>query len=87
MRAQIPLTLMIVMCAGSGQGLAMRSEPLIIDHTCVEITQIPEWAIIQAKQRLHIAYSHTSHGSQVTTGMTGLVAFANKGGKGLTLEK
>lgn len=39
----------------------------------------------QAKDSLHIAYGHTSHGSQLTTGMSGLVGFANGGGKGLSL--
>ena len=58
---------------------------LIIDHTCTDITQIPESAINQAKSSLHIAYGHTSHGSQVTEGMTGLVGFANGGGLGLSL--
>jgi hypothetical protein len=59
--------------------------PIIIDHTCTDITAIPQSAIEQAKSSLHIAYGHTSHGSQLTTGMTALVAFANAGGKGLTL--
>ena len=58
--------------------------PIIIDHTCTDITQIPGTAIEQAKAQLHIAYGHTSHGSQLTTGMTGLVAFANVGGLGLS---
>ena len=56
------------------------SEAIIIDHTCTDITQIPQWAIEQAKITLHIAYGHTSHGSQLTDGMTGLVNFANGGG-------
>ncbi|MBI9090065.1 MAG: hypothetical protein JEZ12_12690 [Desulfobacterium sp.] len=60
-------------------------EPAIIDHTCVDITRIPESAIEQAKSTLHIAYGHTSHGSQVTSGMSGLVEFANNGGLGLAL--
>lgn len=34
---------------------------------------------------LHIAYGHTSHGSQVTDGMSGLVGFADGGGLGLAL--
>lgn len=59
--------------------------PLIIDHTCTDITRLPEAAINQAKANLHIAYGHTSHGSQVADGMTGLVAFANGGGLGLSL--
>lgn len=81
------LVLMNLLAVVTGQGLAVRAEPLIINHTCTALPAIPEWAIIQAKQRLHIAYGHTSHGSQITTGMTGLVAFANGGGKGLKLKK
>jgi len=69
----------------NGQSPAARIEPLIVDHTCMDIAQIPEWAIVQAKSALHIAYAHTSHGRQITTGMDGLVAFANEGGKGLVL--
>lgn len=61
------------------------SSQLIIDHTSTDITQIPQSAIEQAKQQLHIAYGHTSHGSQVTEGMTGFVDFANGGGRGLSL--
>ncbi len=42
---------------------------MIIDHSCLDITSIsPEW-IEQAAATLHIAYGHTSHGSQLTTGM------------------
>ncbi|MFA5113975.1 MAG: hypothetical protein WC529_06765 [Candidatus Margulisiibacteriota bacterium] len=58
---------------------------IIIDHTCTDITQIPQSAIEQAKNTLHIGYGHTSHGSQLSTGMTGLIAFANGGGLGLSL--
>ena len=60
---------------------------IIIDHNCTDITSIPESAINQAKANLHIGYGHTSHGSQLTTGMTGLVAFANNGGLGLSLPQ
>lgn len=58
---------------------------VIINHTCSDITKIPQSAIIQAKSQLHIAYGHTSHGSQITDGMSGLVEFVNNGGKGLSL--
>jgi len=60
------------------------SQGTIIDHTCTDITAIPQSAIEQAKADLHIGYGHTSHGSQLTDGMTGLVAFANGGGLGLS---
>jgi len=63
--------------------VAIAAGPIIIDHTCTDVTQIPGTAIEHAKAQLHIAYGHTSHGSQLTTGMTGLVAFANVGGLGL----
>jgi len=68
-------------------GLPVFLCALIIDHTCTDITRIPESAILAAKDSLHIAYGHTSHGSQITSGMRGLVAFANGGGKGLTLPE
>lgn len=61
------------------------AQGIIADHLCTDISKIPESAIIQAKEKLHIAYGHTSHGSQITTGMSGLVDFANNGGRGLTL--
>jgi len=49
--------------------------PIIIDHTCTELSQIPAEWIARAKQDLHIAYQHTSHGSQLITGMNSLAAF------------
>lgn len=57
----------------------------VVNHDSTDITQIPESAINAARNNLHIAYGHTSHGSQLTTGMTGLVTFANGGGLGLSL--
>lgn len=55
---------------------------MIIDHRAVtslfpsghlDLSVIPERWIEAARQKLHIAYGHTSHGSQITTGMTGLM--------------
>ena len=45
------------------------------DHTTARLyvlNAIPAAAITQAKANLHIAYGHTSHGSQLVTGMDGL---------------
>jgi hypothetical protein len=80
----MPVVLLLTL---SGRGIATQPQPLIIDHACTDITRIPAAAILNAKTTLHIAYGHTSHGSQITDGMTGLVAFANGGGKGLSLPK
>jgi hypothetical protein len=48
---------------------------ILVDHTTISLDRIPlEW-IERARAQLHIAYGHTSHGSQLVTGMTGLVSF------------
>ncbi|MDX2491571.1 hypothetical protein, partial [Desulfosarcina sp.] len=69
----------------SGVPVAAAASPIIIDHSCTNITAIPQSAIDAARANLHIAYGHTSHGSQLTDGMSGLVSFSNNGGKGLAL--
>lgn len=59
-----------------------RSPSRMADHSIVPVLkagQIPESAIQKAIDTLHIGYGHTSHGSQVTDGMAGLVVFANNG--------
>lgn len=47
----------------------------LIDHKCTDLSTIPSEWINAAKTDLHIAYGHTSHGSQITDGMSGLVDF------------
>ena len=46
------------------------SEPIIIDHTCTDLSKIPDYWIEQAKDLLRLSYGHTSHGSQPITGMS-----------------
>ncbi len=60
---------------------SLYSQALIVDHNCTNITDISESGINLAKSSLHIAYGHTSHGSQLITGMNDLDAFM--GGNGL----
>ena len=68
------------------------TESMIIDHRCTNISEIPPEWISQAKNTLHIAYGHTSHGSQITDGMSGLINFAgdlyswNEDGSGGALQ-
>ncbi|GAG67719.1 unnamed protein product, partial [marine sediment metagenome] len=47
---------------------------LIIDHTCIDLNYIPSEYITAAQDDVKIHYAHTSHGSQVTTGLTRLEA-------------
>lgn len=44
-------------------------ETIIIDHTCTDISHIPESWINEARADFRISYGHTSHGSQIVTGM------------------
>jgi len=68
------------------------AERLIIDHRCTKLSEIPQTAIEEAKSVLHIAYGHTSHGSQIYKGMEGLIDFKgylysfNDGGVGDALD-
>ena len=68
---------------------SQNKEALIIDHTCTDITSIPQSAIENAISNLHIAYAHTSHGSQITSAMLSnrLGAFANAGGNGINFPQ
>ncbi len=46
-----------------------RDNPIIIDHTCCDLSVVPEADIITAKSSFRISYGHTSHGSQIVSGM------------------
>ena len=79
-------------CSKDGDIDAVTEDGLIIDHTTVKLASIPSEWISAAKENLHIAYSHTSHGSQLTEGMSGLISFKgetyawNKGGANGALD-
>lgn len=67
-------------------------ETIIADHSSTKLSSIPSEQIAAAREKLHIAYSHTSHGSQLTDGMSGLTSFKgdsyswNDGGTGGALD-
>ncbi len=48
---------------------------ILIDHFSTDLSAIPDQWITEAKQNLHILYTHTSHGSQLITGMNALKEF------------
>ncbi|MDP4178023.1 MAG: InlB B-repeat-containing protein [Bacillota bacterium] len=55
------------------------SAPIVVNHKSTGLSNfknIPSNWIDTAKNKLVIAYEHTSHGSQLVTGMTDLVGFA-----------
>ena len=59
----------------NGGDLDPLTDAIVADHESAVLAAIPETWIEEAKEKLVIAYGHTSHGGQVTTGMTGLVAW------------
>lgn len=52
------------------------SQAIIIDHTCTDIEKIPAYWLAQAKA-LTFHYAHTSHGSQINSGLEWLDAQYN----------
>jgi len=98
MKPIILLSLLLLLNFSSGckkegdESLVSDPAIMIIDHTSINLNSIPSEFISAAKKNLHIAYGHTSHGSQITDGMTGLVGFKgtayswNNGGTGGALD-
>lgn len=69
MRTSVILLLAIVSFSLNAQ------EAIIIDHGCIQLSEIPiEW-IDSAKANLFIGYGHTSHGSQLTSGMHAIESY------------
>jgi hypothetical protein len=52
-----------------GRSTAVTSTAIIIDHTSTNITLIPSTYITAARTNLRLSYGHTSHGSQLVTGL------------------
>ena len=46
------------------------ADAIIIDHTCTDLSEIPNEWIETAKDTFNLSYGHTSHGSQIVTGMS-----------------
>ena len=61
----------VVLVWGSCLATVVTAQEIIIDHTCTDISQIPPYWIEQAKQ-FAFHYAHTSHGSQIMSGLTNL---------------
>ncbi|MCP3891423.1 MAG: hypothetical protein GY702_21545, partial [Desulfobulbaceae bacterium] len=47
------------------------ADGIIIDHTCTDLNRIPDYWLEQAKN-LTLHYAHTSHGSQIISGISNL---------------
>ncbi len=67
--------LMLFLSCSLEKPVVTGDSAIIINHNYTHLSAIPEEFIKKAKNDLHIAYGHTSHGSQLVTGMQGLVDF------------
>lgn len=67
---KVAVVLLIIFYSFPPISEAARSEPIIADHQAVqEFDQIPPYWIQQASEMFKIGYGHTSHGSQIISGM------------------
>ncbi len=62
-------------CSATSEQPPASKQAIVIDHRSVNLATIPTTWIDQAKTTLHIAFGHTSHGTQLTSGMTGLAGW------------
>jgi len=67
----------LIFCGALRVGAA--SEAIIVDHRSTDLSVIPPAWIDSARSSLHIGYGHTSHGSQITSGMRALAAYFGDG--------
>jgi len=63
-----------VVIAGNLFPDAGQAQGLVIGHNCTDISKVPATWIQQAKTQCRIGYGHTSHGSQLVTGIATLYA-------------
>lgn len=54
---------------GRRLGVPRPKGSVIIGHKCADITRVPRGSVRRATKKLRVWYGHTSHGSQITSGM------------------
>jgi len=57
--------------------VTLSAGPIIIDHTCTDLSQIPDYLLEQAKN-LKLHYAHAFHDSQITSGISNLESLYSK---------
>ena len=60
-------------------GTAQAGEAILINHLCTHLDALPQTWVDSARNTLHIGYGHTSHGSQIASGMNALAAHFDDG--------
>jgi hypothetical protein len=63
--------------ASQEAGSWLAGSPIIVDHTCTDLGQIPPAWITAAKSQVAWVYGHTSHGSQLISGAEYLSSYVS----------
>lgn len=69
------IALFVLSCENSTEPVTTSTEGMQINHDFAKLSVLEQAKVENAKSKLHIAYGHTSHGSQLIDGMSGLVSF------------
>ncbi|MCU0304061.1 MAG: hypothetical protein MUC56_08400 [Thermoanaerobaculales bacterium] len=64
-----------VLVGAAAVGAAGADAQVLIDHRSTDTGAIPEPWIAAATHQLHVAYDHTSHGSQLISGMEAIASY------------
>ncbi len=75
MKTRLVFSLIFLLHIGYGHA----QNGILVDHQCRDLSKIPSSWIDSAKSTLYIAYGHTSHGSQLITGMNALQEYDTSG--------
>jgi hypothetical protein len=67
----IKTTISLFICLAA-VGSSVLGQTVVIDHTCTDLDQVPDVWVNQARIDFKMMYGHTSHGSQISTGMQNL---------------
>lgn len=65
------ITLMMIGLLATVQ---LSAQGILINHNCTDLTLIPAQWIDSAKANLNVTYQHTSHGSQLVSGITAIAS-------------
>jgi len=60
----------------AGFGMASETGSIIIDHSATDLGSVPQEWVSRAMDDLRVGYSHTSHGSQLVTGVEALASWS-----------
>ncbi len=70
MRKKKEMVLAVLIAATLPVVSPVRGQGITIDHNCTDLARIPAAWVNSAKSTYRVWYGHTSHGSQITTGMS-----------------